>query len=369
MCLALVCLQLGGMAMTFIQMWLFMTNQSEPLRQASLLMLLAGGVGHGDTLLQSLRAHEQESKSIWASKVGQLRMLLEQGHSLSGALAIVSDFLPDQTISAIRATEGTGALADVLMDEARRLHQLGRAKSLTGGNLERDLLWAVALIGVASVIVSFLMIFIIPKFKEIFIGFGVELPPITMGAIKISDFFMSYWYLFFLPGVATTFAFFWLLYSSQRKKLIHGYHRFAEAWPRYWLPGILRTLSLSAASGQPLGRALDCVMQDLPPGRAATKVSQVRHRVHNGEDAIATMKQVGLLRTSEAAFLTSSLKTHHLDWGLRHLADSVERRRRNFFRRVTQFLGPGIILTVGFVVMFLAIAFFVPLIKLLNDLS
>ena len=355
--------------MTFIQMWLFMTNQSEPLRQASLLMLLAGGVGHGDTLLQSLRAHEQESKSIWASKVGQLRMLLEQGHSLSGALAIVSDLLPDQTISAIRVTEGTGALADVLMDEARRLHELGRAKTLTGGNLERDLLWAAALLGIASSIVSFLMIFIVPKFKEIFIGFGVALPPSTMKAIAVSDFVMSYWYLFFLPGIATVCALFWLMYSSLRKKLVHGYPRFAEAWPRYWLPGILRTLSLSAASGQPLGRALDCVMQDLPPGRAATLVSQLRHRVHNGEDPIETMKKVGLLRNSEAAFLTSSLKTHHLDWGLRHLADSVERRRRNFFRRLTQFIGPGIILFVGCIVMFLARAFFEPLITLLDELS
>ncbi len=89
--LAVVFLDIGSVAMTFIQMWLFMTNRSEPLRQASLLMLLAGGVGHGDTLLQSLRAHEQESKSIWANKVGQLRMLLEQGHSLSGALSIVSE--------------------------------------------------------------------------------------------------------------------------------------------------------------------------------------------------------------------------------------------------------------------------------------
>ena len=150
---------------------------------------------------------------------------------------------------------------------------------------------------------------------------------------------------------------------------MHGYPRLAEAWPRYWLPGMLRTLSLSAASGQPLGRALDFVMQDLPPGRAATKVSQLRHRVHNGDDPIETMKQIGLLRTSEAAFLKSSLKTHHLDWGLRHLADTVERRRRNFFRRISQVIGPGIVLAVGGVVMFLAIAFFEPLIKLLNDLS
>ena len=355
--------------MTFIQMWMFMTNQAEPLRQASLLMLLAGGVGHGDTLLQSLRAHEQESKSHWRSKVGQLRMLLEQGYSLAGALAIVSDFLPEQTVTAIRVAEGTGALADVLMDEARRLHEQGRAKTLSGGNLERDLLWAAALVGIASVIVSFLMFFIVPKFKEIFIGFGVELPPSTIRVIAASDFVMSYWFLFCLPGIASIFAGFWFLFTSQRKQLTHGYPRFAEVWPRYWLPGILRTLSLSAASGQPLGHALDCVMLDLPPGRSAKLVSQLRHRVHNGEDPIDTMSTIGLLRTSEAAFLKSSLKTHHLDWGFRHLADSVERRRRNFFRRISHFIGPGIVLLAGGVVMFLARAFFEPMITLLDDLS
>lgn len=355
--------------MTFIQMWLFMTNRSEPLRQASLLMLLAGGVGHGDTLLQSLRAHEQESKSIWASKIGQLRMLLEQGHSLSGALSIISKLLPDQTVTAIRVAEGTGALADVLMDEARRLHQQSQSKSLASGTLEQDLLWAAALTTVATSIVSFLFVFIVPKFKEIFIGFGVELPASTIAMIEVSDFVFSYWYIFILPVTATVLNFFWLVYSSLWRKLTHGYPRFAEMWPRYWLPGILRTLSLSAASGQPLGRGLDCVMQDLPPGRAAKVVSALRHRVNGGEDAIVAMQSVGLLRASEAAFLHSSLKSHHLDWGLRHLADSVERRRRNLFRRFSQFIGPGVVLIVGALVMFLARGFFEPLITLLNQLS
>ena len=355
--------------MTFIQMWLFMTNRPEPLRQASLLMLLAGGVGHGDSLLQSLRAHEQESKSVWASKIGQLRMLLEQGHSLSGALSIISELLPDQTVTAIRVCEGTGALADVLMDEARRLHEQTRSKSGSPRTLEQDLLWAAALLTVASFIVTFLIVFIVPKFKSIFIGFGVALPPATIAVIEVSDFAYSYWYLFIVPGTASVVVFFWLVYSSLWKKLTLGYPRFAGLWPRYWLPGILRTLSLSAATGQPLGRALDCVMQDLPPGRSATVVSALRHRVHGGEDAIVVMQSVGLLRASEAAFLHSSLRTHHLDWGLRHLADSVERRRRNLFRRLSQFIGPGVVLIVGAIVMFLARGFFEPLITLLDDLS
>ena len=355
--------------MTFIQMWLFMTNQSEPLRQTSLLMLLAGGVGHGDSLLQSLYAHQQESKSIWASKVGQLRMLLEQGHSLADSLSIVGELLPEQTISSIRVAEGSGGLADVLMDEARRLNQQGRNRSTLAGTLENDVLWAAGLMAVLTFILAFLMVFIIPKFKEIFIGFGVQLPESTVRMIGISDFVFSYWFMFILPMTATVVVIYWLVDSSMRRKLKHGYPRFAEHWPRYWLPGILRTLSLSAASGQPLGRALDCVMQDLPPGKSARVVSALRHRVHGGEDLVVTMQALGLLRASEAAFLNSSLKTHHLDWGLRHLANSIERRRKIFLQRISQLARPLVILAIGGVVMFFAVAFFSPVTELIQALS
>lgn len=355
--------------MTFIQMWMFLTNQSEPLRQASLLMLLAGGVGHGDTLLQSLYAHQMESKSIWASKVAQLRMLLEQGHSLADSLSIVRELLPEQTVSAIRVAEGTGGLADVLLDEARRLHQQGKNKATLTGTLERDLFWAGGLLVVLFGVLAFLIVFIVPKFKSIFEGFGTQLPESTMTMIGISDFLSNYWFLFVLPLIATTIAFFAVVYGSVRRKLQHGYPAFAEHWPRYWLPCILRTLSLSAASGQPLGRALDCIMQDLPPGKASRVVSALRHRVHGGEDVVLTMQTLGLLRASEAAFLHSSLKTHHMDWGMRHLANSVERRRQNLLNRVSQLSRPLVILVIGGVVMFFAVAFFSPLTELLGELS
>ncbi len=355
--------------MTFIQMRLFMRNESEPLRQTSLLMLLAGGVGHGDSLLQSLHAHQQESLSTWAGKIGQLRMLLEQGHSLAESLSIVSELLPDQTISAIRVAEGTGGLADVLLDEARRLHQRGRNRATLAGTLESDLLWATALGAILIPIATFLAVYIVPKLKAVFAGFDVKLPESTIRMIQISDFLDSYWSILFIPVTAAVVIFLKLIYSSVCRSLKHGYPRFAEYWPRYWLPWILRTLSLAAASGQPLGRALDCVMQDLPPGRSAVVVSALRHRVHGGEDAVVAMQSLGLLRPSEASFLHSSLKTHHLDWALRHLANSVERRRRNRLQRISQLGRPLVILMIGGVVMFIAVAYFAPLTVLIEKLS
>lgn len=355
--------------MNHIQMWLFMTHQSEPLRQTSLLMLLAGGIGHGETLLHSLRAHEAESSGDWSSKIGQLRLLMEQGHSLAASLTMVRDLIPDQTVSAIRTAESTGTLADVLVDEAKRISHSVQTASGGAVTMETLLLMTFSIGTVMFTVVSFLMLFIIPKFKEIFIGFGVELPGVTIALILLTDGILSYWYLFVLPLTGCVAMGLWWTYSSGRSRLIHGYHRLMEHWPRYWVPSILRQLSLSAATGQPLGAALDCLMTDMPSGRAAERISGLRHRVHQGEDTIEALLGTRLLRTREAAFLRSALKTRHLDWGLRHLAEAIETRRMRFWQRVPTILAPMMILVMGLTVMFVCVAFFAPLIKLLNDLS
>ncbi len=355
--------------MNYIQMWLFMTNQSEPLRQTSLLMLLAGGIGHGETLLHGLRAHEAESSGSWKGKVGQLRLLMEQGHSLSASLAMVRELLPDQTISAIRTAESTGTLADVLIDEANRISRSAQASGRSGISIESMLLMTMALGSVMFSVVSFIMIFIIPKFKEIFIGFGVELPGPTISLIHVADWALSYWFLFLVPGTGTLIFGLWWFYSTSSQKYKHGYYRLMEHWPRYWVPGLLRQLSLSAATDQPLSRALDFSMMDMPPGRAAERVSKLRHRISGGEDTVSAMKAVGLIRSREAAFLQASLKTRHLDWGLRHLADAIDRKRQRWIQQIPTVVAPLITVFVGIIVLFVCVAFFLPLVKLLNDLA
>jgi type II secretory pathway component PulF len=180
---------------------------------------------------------------------------------------------------------------------------------------------------------------------------------------------MSYWYLYFIPMTGTMVFLLWWWYSSSVRKLTHGYSRFAEAWPRYWVPGVLRQLSLSAATGQPLGPAIEMSLIDMPPGRASRAVRQVRHRIDTGEDLIVAMTDVGLLRSREAAFLQSSLKTRHLDWGLRHLANAMELRRERWVSSLPSLLAPAVILFVGCIVLFIVVAMFMPLLELVIQLS
>jgi type IV pilus assembly protein PilC len=355
--------------MNQIQTWLFMTNQSEPLRQTGLLLVLAGGIGHGDVLLQTLRSHELESRGTWAAKVGQLRILLEQGYQLSDALATVSELLPDPTISAIRVGERTGTLANVLIDEAQRISQSDQSDDFAGVSTAGFLIMVPVMFVILVSIVSFIMVFIVPKFKEIFRGFGTELPGPTMALIEITDWLLKYWYALFLPIAGLVGLLVHQTIGSIRLHLKHGYHRMAEYWPRYWVPGILRQLSLAAISGHPLSEALDCVLVDLPPGRAATRISGIRHQAHAGEDVITAMKTGGLLTQREAVFLQSSQQNRHLDWALRHLAEAIEVRRVRRVRRLLNILGPGLLIGFGMLVLFFCMAMFLPVVKLVNDLS
>jgi type II secretory pathway component PulF len=355
--------------MNQIQTWLFMTNQSEPLRQTGLLLVLAGGIGHGDVLLQTLRSHEMENRGTWAAKVGQLRTLLEQGYQLSDALATVSELLPDPTISAIRVGERTGTLSNVLIDEAQRISQSDQSDDVAGISTTGFLIMVPVMFVILVTVVTFLMISIVPKYAAIFSEFGSELPGQTRALIHITDWLLKYWYALFLPMAGLLGLLVHQSIGSIRLRLKHGYHRMAVYWPRYWVPGLLRQLSLAAISGHPLSEALDCVLIDLPPGPAATKISGVRHQAHAGEDVITALRSGGLLTQREAVFLQCSQQNRHLDWALRHLAEAIEVRRLQRVRRLLSLLGPALLIGLGMLVLFVCTAMFLPVVKLVNDLS
>jgi type IV pilus assembly protein PilC len=256
-----------------------------------------------------------------------------------------------------------------LIDEAQRISQNDQSDDFAGISTAGFLIMVPVVFVILVTVVTFLMINIVPKYAEIFRGFGTELPGPTRILIEITDWLLEYWYALFLPIAGLLGLLVHQTIGSIRLRLKHGYHRMADYWPRYWVPGILRQLSLAAISGHPLSEALDCVLVDLPPGRAATRISGVRHQAHAGEDVITAMRSGGLLTQREAVFLQCSQQNRHLDWALRHLAEAIEVRRLQQVRRLLNILGPGLLIGLGMLVLFVCVAMFLPVVKLVNDLS
>ena len=344
----------------------FATHRPEPIRQASLLMVLAAGVSQGSDVINMLRSYGSESKPPWSGKVLHLAALLEQGGTLADSVSVVDDLLPEESVIAIRVAEQCGNLESILADEAVRLARLSQQQGSTS-TLAAMFLCS-ATLGIAWFIVMFLMYFIVPKYKDIFEGFDMEMTPLSQSLFGIWDNVNGIVVLFGLPVVALVVLSVIIVWKSHRGLLTSGWS-YAHDWrPRWRTPMILRQLSLAAMTRQPLDNALHAVLRVMRPGRTATQLSAVRQAVAGGTDWSEALRSSGFVNRREMQFLESATRTHHEDWAMRHLAKSMERRHLEWTRRVTSFFWPSLIIITGLVVGYIVLAFYMPLVDMMQHI-
>ncbi|MBL8815926.1 MAG: type II secretion system F family protein [Planctomyces sp.] len=358
------------MSGSYLQNLLFFWNRPEPIRQTSLLMILAAGVGNEHALIDSLAAHAMESGSPWGDRVQSLRLLIEQGMPLSTALANNHGLLPESTVAAIRVAEQTGVLREVLADEAIRL--AGRDQyqgSPVGASLVNSLIWMFSVGVAASLLVGFIMVWIIPKEKRIFEDFNQQLPSLTILLIDFSDWFMNYWYLVLFFGMTVVGIGSLILFYGQFQYVSRGRLLFSEQFPRYWLPLLLRMFSAATIGNRDLNATVHALQSELRPGRASRAFSNLRAQLSVGVSLIDGLISSRLINVREANFLRAAETSSHLDWGLLHLSHSLEQRRLRFHYWFSQLFHVATTLTMGFLVMFVVVALFLPLIKLISDLT
>ncbi len=353
--------------MNYVQTTMFMLGKPEPLRQSSLLVVLAGSVGHGETLFRALKSYELEQAGVWSTKVAQLRALLELGYSMSEALSVIRDLLPVETVSAIRVAEKAGTLPSILVSEAQRLSR-DRSVSMLSSPLA-VLGYLGALFSVLMVLMAFLMVFVIPKLKMLFVDFGTELPFVTQSLIAASDFFVTTWPAILPPLCAVMAGSIGVVIFWRYQTMRFGYNFLSNWWPRAWTPCILRQLSFAACAKQPLVSSIDSLLIDAPPSRAATQMSAMRHRVYGGEGVVSAMAVSGFLTHKEAVFLTCAAESKHLDWAFLYMANAIELRRDRRLQRIAAIIVPILMLSAGVVVLYVVAGLFMPIVKLILALS
>lgn len=354
------------MSIGFLHTQLFLFHKPEPIRQSTLLMALATSLESGPAMIASLEALAADAAGDWKHMLTRLKYLLQDGSTLSEATAATQGLLPERTVIAIRTAEPAGALKQVLAEEAMALND--QMKTSAGQPRFATSVIGLSILFFATLwILTFVMIFIVPKLKDIFEGFGHPLPQATMLLIDLSNVFFSNWLLLALPAI--TFAGYFVFFSvySRWQYLTRGFVPLVPWWPRFWTPQILRSLSVTVAAKEPLSEAFHALLSEMRPGRAATALSAVRTQVEAGESAWTSMQRQGFLKSSEVAVLESAEAAEHLDWALQHVSIEVERRRRSRLQILATFVHAGLMLIVGVLILFVVVSLYLPLAQLSNN--
>ena len=338
--------------------------QRKRARESQLLWALALSVKNGRTLSAEIRRHARAWGGFHACRLKELATYLESGRDLGFALQMTPGILPGHCVSDIRAAVESGTLSEELSDIAAG-HVASMRERYNGGSPVQFIMQGVSYMTVCVGVLSFLMYWIIPKFKAIFEGFGTELPPLTEVLIAVSDVCVAYGYLFMWVFIPLGFIGWqdWRGWQNLRLPI------FSWFYPAFDSAGILRHLAHAIDRGRPLADAVRAVANTHFRPTVQEAMARIYVDVESGNDPWSQFRRRRFLTTRDLAVIETAQQAGNLTWALREVASLREHRLRYRMALLTQLFRPVVILGVACIVGFICIAMFMPLIKLVNDLS
>ena len=215
----------------------------------------------GVPLLQSFDIVGRGNTNASVTKLlNDIRTDVETGTSLNAAFRKHPMYFDSLYCNLVEAGEAAGILEALLDRLATYMEKTEAIKS----KIKSALMYPISVLIVAFVVVTVIMIFVIPAFKEVFTSFGADLPAPTLIVMGISEYFVQYWWLIF--GVIGGGGYFFMQAWRRNERVQQFMDRTMLKLPIF---GVLiekscvarwtRTLSTMFAAGVPLVEALDSV--------------------------------------------------------------------------------------------------------------
>ncbi|HEY4329234.1 MAG TPA: type II secretion system F family protein [Phycisphaerae bacterium] len=326
-----------------------------------------------------LLAAQRSERGTRAKQIARVRESLNSGSSITSALQSTRD-IPQDAIDVIAAYEPFGQLKTAL---SRLLKKQEVSAADDPGSLDRSLYrtYPLFILFCSGALTFFFIVFILPKFREMFRDFEVKLPPLTQHLIALSDWFSDYWILLLL--FAAVFSISILLYMSL--SLHEIFFRFAPLpnfrpfidglkWRVPILRGIQRDrgmaetcelLADALAAGVPLHTALQNSMTlPINPG-FKKQLAQFREGLMQGRAPGDAARAAGLPELLAGMLNPMNQEANSA------LFDFLSRHYRQRFSRTTAAIAaavePVFVLCAGSLVLYLVLALFLPVIALLNS--
>jgi type IV pilus assembly protein PilC len=320
----------------------------------------------GVPLLQSFDIVGRGNANASVTKLlNDIRTDVETGTSLSAAFRKFPMYFDNLYCNLVEAGEAAGILEQLLDRLAVYMEKTEAIKS----KIKSALMYPTAVVVVAFVVVTIIMIFVIPAFKSVFSSFGADLPAPTLLVIAISEFFVKYWWLMF--GVVGGGVYFFFQAWRRSEKMQMFMDRLLLKVPIF---GVLveksviarwtRTLSTMFAAGVPLVEALDSVGGASGNMLYAQATEKIQQEVSTGTSLTAAMGNANLFPTMVLQMCAIGEESGSLDHMLGKAADFYEAEVDDMVAGLSSLMEPIIIVFLGTIIGGIVISMYLPIFKL-----
>jgi len=290
---------------------------------------------------------------------------VETGTALSAALRKHPLYFNALYCNLVEAGEAAGILEAILDRLALYEEKTLALKS----KIKSALMYPIAVLVVAFVVLAVIMIFVIPAFKEVFSSFGADLPAPTLFVIAISEFFVSYWWAIFGFLIGGTYFFFESWRRSERMqkvmdRLLLKMPVFGDLIYKSVLARWTRTLSTMFAAGVPLVEALDSVGGAAGNAVYAEATEQIQKDVATGSSLTTAMQSTGVFPNMVLQMSMIGEESGSLDHMLGKAAEFYEDEVDEMVKGLSSLMEPFIIVILGVLIGGIVISMYLPIFKL-----
>lgn len=337
---------------------------------------LATLIDSGLPLLRSLTVlGKQEPNPVLKSTISSLADSVQGGSTFSESLAQHPKMFNKLYVNMVKAGELGGVLEVVL----NRLAEYQEKAQKLKNKIVSAMVYPAIVMFIAVAILIFLMVFIVPKFKEMFSETGDDLPLISQIVFGFSEFCLTR--TLFLPNVVWVFILFGILVAvfNAVGRTKGGRHFidnlklhlpiFGDIQRKSAVSRFARTLGTLVTSGVPILQALNITRDTAGNVVISQAISKVHEAVKEGESIVTPLSASGVFPNMVISMVDVGEETGQLPEMLLKVADVYDDEVDNAVTALTSILEPIMIVILALVVGAVVFALFLPLIRMISNMS
>jgi len=324
----------------------------------------------GLPLVQCLEilAANQENPAFQKTLNG-VRTTVEGGSTLANAMRQYPKVFDDLTTNMMDAGE-TGGILDIIL---QRLAQYVEKAVKLRSAVKSALIYPVAVVSIAILIVGALLKWVVPIFANLFVGLGVTLPLPTRIVVGLSAFVGQFWWFFIVGAVAIVFG------IKQVRKHPRGRYYFDYMLLKLPVLGLLlrkiavarftRTLGTLITSGVPILEGLAITAKTSGNAVLEEALMKVRKAIEEGRTIVDPLKECGVFPNMVTQMIGVGEATGAMDSMLQKIADFYEDEVDSATRDMLAMLEPIIIGILGVTIGGIVISLYLPLFSMIAKLA
>jgi type IV pilus assembly protein PilC len=297
--------------------------------------------------------------------LSDIRADVETGTSLSAAFRKHPMHFDALYCNLVEAGEAGGILEQLL--DRLAIYQ---EKTLALKNkIKSALMYPIAVLVVAFIVMVVIMIKVIPAFKEVFASFGADLPGPTLMVISMSEFFVAYWIYMLVGIVGGGYVFLQSWRRSEKMQMVMDRMLlripvFGDLINKSVIARWTRTLSTMFAAGVPLVEALDSVGGASGNAVYAEATGKIQRDVSTGSALTTSMQSTGVFPNMVIQMASIGEESGSLDHMLGKAAEFYEEEVDDMVKGLSSLMEPIIIVILGTLIGGIVVAMYLPIFKI-----